>query len=57
MRRDLFKTYQAAEIIKIYQIHQATPFPTIPFIPVLDYQFLNGVKISQSRKDKFLLLS
>jgi hypothetical protein len=57
MNRDLYKHYTTAKILKIYQIHRATHFPTLPLIPVQDFHILNGQKIKTSRTGKYLLLT
>lgn len=57
MRRELFREYQVNDILKIYQIHRGNLFVTLPFGPIRDFQTLNGCRIAESRKEKFLLLS
>ena len=55
--RDSFKTYITTKLERIYHIHRATLFPTLPIIPVQDYHTLNGHRIKISRNQKYLILS
>jgi hypothetical protein len=57
MRRDAYKSYITDQIMKIYRIHRATHFPTLPLISIQDYNLLNGHKMKIDRKGKFLLLT
>lgn len=57
MWRDLYKNYVTSKIMKIYQIHRATHFPTLSLIPVQDFHILNSQKIKASRNGKYLLLT
>jgi len=57
MWRDYFKSYLTNKLERIYHIHRATLFPTLPLIPVQDYATLNGQKIKANRSQKYLLLS
>lgn len=57
MKQNLYKNYLTYEFTKIYQIHRGVLFIPLSFVPVIDYDTLNGMKIAASRKEKFLLLS
>lgn len=57
MRRDAYKAYITSKIIKIYQIHRGTHFPTLPFLPIQDFKNLNGKRIKANRNEKYLLLT
>ena len=43
--------------MKIYQIHRATHFPTLPLISIQDYTSLNGQKLKINRNGKYQLLT
>ncbi len=32
-------------------------FPTLPLVPVQDFQMLNGIRIKMSREQKYLLIT
>jgi hypothetical protein len=57
MRRDAYKAYVTQKIMKIYHIHRATHFPTLPLISIQDYNSLNGQRIKINRNGKYLLLT
>jgi hypothetical protein len=57
MWRDFFKSYLTVKLERIYHIHRGTLFPTLPLLPVQDFQTLNGSRIKTSRDKKYLLIS
>lgn len=55
--RDYFKHYAVDKIERIYKIHRASLFPTLPLVPVQDFVTLNGVRIKTNRDQKYLLIT
>ena len=57
MLRDAYKHYLTSRMAKVYQIHGASHFPTLPLLPVYDHIALNGTRIPLSRQRKYLLVN
>ena len=57
MLRDAYKHYLTSRLLKVYQIHKASHFPTLPLLPVYDHIAINNTRIPSSRSKKYLLIN